>query len=316
MLPDTIDPGKSLLESESHRLNLIRWMHQCELMKRYYQADKVFVLQKTDLGFEVIVSAADASNRFPPGKVFAADESVFQRMVDAPPEGVNLDLTRSTTEDSPKEFSNVLGILSRPVLWPDGSVFGCLCVINAHANEQQHISPYMLEPFQILLQQDLALLCQSHRIESLSMRDRETGMLNHYGFIMMAPRQLNLGRRFGAHSGIIFLELIPGKDIDDEALSRQHKELGNLILSTIRTADIAAHYSDSQYVLLVFVDLERDLEHIIKRLERQMSQLNPLAQLDSSSCFFSPDSAAKLAPMLESAKAGLKSSQQRVQKQE
>lgn len=45
----------------------------------------------------------------------------------------------------------------------------------------------MLEPFQILLQQDLALLCQSHRIESLSMRDRETGMLNHYGFIMMAP---------------------------------------------------------------------------------------------------------------------------------
>lgn len=141
MLPDTIDPGKSLLENESHRLNLIRWMHQCELMKRYYQADKVFVLQKTDQGFEVIVSAADASHRFPPGKVFSADESVFQRMVDSPPEGVNLDLTRSTNDDNPKEFSNVLGILSRPVLWPDGSVFGCLCVINAHANEQQHISP-------------------------------------------------------------------------------------------------------------------------------------------------------------------------------
>jgi len=311
MLPDTIDPGKSLLENESHRLNLIRWMHQCELMKRYYQADKVFVLQKTEQGFEVIVSAADASHRFPPGKVFSADESVFQRMVDSPPEGVNLDLTRSTYNDNPKEFSNVLGILSRPVLWPDGSVFGCLCVINAHASEQQHISPYMLEPFQILLQQDLALLCQSHRIESLSMRDRDTGILNRYGFIMMAPRQLNLGRRFGAHSGIIFFELIPGANMDAETLARHHKELGNLILSTIRTADIAAHYNDSQYVLLVFVDLERDLEHIIKRLERQMNQFSAPLQLDSSSCFFSPDSAAKLAPMLESARAGLKSSKQK-----
>ncbi len=98
--------------------------------------------------------------------------------------------------------------------------------------------------------------------------------------------------------------------MDAETLARHHRELGNLILNTIRTADIAAHYNDSQYVLLVFVDLERDLEHIIKRLERQMNQFSAPLQLDSSSCFFSPDSAAKLAPMLESARAGLKSSKQ------
>lgn len=48
MLPDTIDTGLSLLEDDHAQINLVRWMHQCELMKRYYQSEAAFVAQRTD----------------------------------------------------------------------------------------------------------------------------------------------------------------------------------------------------------------------------------------------------------------------------
>ncbi|MCH1921286.1 GGDEF domain-containing protein [Shewanella sp. A3A] len=307
MLPETVKPGKSLLEADSHGLNLVRWMQQCELMKHYYQADRVFVLQKTDAGFEIIVSAADAHMRFVPGKHFEQDSGLLQQMVSSAAEGLNLDLTQTEVGALPKEFNDALCLLSRPVAWPDGSTFGCLCVVNAHANEIQQVSPMMLEPFQILLQQDLALLCQNHRIEALSMRDPTTGMLNQYGFIMMAPRQLNLGRRFGAHCGIIFFELCYQDTLDKDTKLKGHRELSQLLLSTLRAADMAAHYDSNKFVLLVFVDLERDLEHIIHRVQKQFA-LSPLPMtLDASSQFFAPDSTAKLAPMLDEALAGLNS---------
>ncbi|QYJ77275.1 GGDEF domain-containing protein [Shewanella sp. FJAT-52076] len=309
MLPETINPHASLLESDSPQVNLVRWMHQCELIKRYYEADYVFVVQRVSLGFEVLVSAIASLPHFTSGQMFDRDTPLFLDLVNALPDGVSLDLSKYHAGDLPTDFDSCLGLLARPILWPDGSIFGCLCVLSHKRVENQTINSLMLEPFQILLQQDLALLCQSHRVESLSMRDRETGMLNHYGFIMMAPRQLNLGRRFGAHAGILFFELqqqSPDADLNE----KHHRLLGGIIQHTIRTADIAAHYSDTLFVVLAFLDNERDLNHIVQRVERQLAQQEPTIKLDYSFRFFSPDSGSKLGPMLMLAKENLQSWQQ------
>ena len=307
MLPETVKPGKSLLETDTHGINLVRWLQQCELMQHYYQADRVFVLQKTEAGYEIIASAADSGMRFVPGMTFDAANPLLEKLCSSDSSGLNLDLTKVVADAVPAEFNDAISLLSRPVNWPDGTVFGCLCVINAHASEIQRVSPMMLEPFQILLQQDLALLCQNHRIEALSMRDANTGMLNQHGFIMMAPRQLNLGRRFGAHCGVIFFELLRDPTADEDTNHRGQRALASFLLSTLRAADMAAHFDDNKFVLLVFVDMERDLDHIIRRVTKQFEQITRHSRLDASSSFFAPDSTAKLAPMLESALAGLQS---------
>ncbi|QYJ85600.1 GGDEF domain-containing protein [Shewanella mesophila] len=306
MLPENIHTGVSILENDNAQINLVRWMHQCELMKRYYQADVAFVVQKTDLGFEVIVSSINDTRKYLSGTVYSDKIDLFNRLSSSQPDGINLELS-SNTMVLPDDLASVTNILSRPILWPDGSIFGCLCVLNTADDGTPGINSFMLEPFQILLQQDLALLCQSQRIESLSMRDRETGMLNHYGFIMMAPRQLNLGRRFGAHAGILFFELYPTPPRLEAIEDKHIRLLGNIIQDTIRTADIAAHYSKAQFVVLVFIDSERDLPHIGKRVEKLLNQQNDQLQLDCGYAFFAPESSAKLAPMLEKAKSQLRS---------
>lgn len=307
MLPENIDTGASILENYNAQINLVRWMHQCELMKRYYQAEVAFVVQQTDLGFEVIVSSINDTPKYLAGTVYSADLGLFNRLSNSQPEGINLDFSRQNIP-LPDDLASARNMLSRPLHWPDGTVFGCLCVLNTQGDEIPSIKSFMLEPFQVLLQQDLALLCQSQRLESLSMRDRETGMLNHYGFIMMAPRQLNLGRRFGVHAGILLFELSPTPMLN--VIEGKHiRLLGNIIQDTIRIADIAAHYNQTQFVVLVFVDSERDLNHIVMRVKKSLKQQSGLLRLDSGSAFFTPESSAKLAPMIELAKSQLRAEQ-------
>ncbi|OEG73098.1 deoxycytidine triphosphate deaminase [Shewanella colwelliana] len=309
MLPENIHTGISILENDNAQINLVRWMHQCELMKRYYQAEVAFVVQQTDLGFEVIVSSINDTRKYLSGTLYSEKIELFTRLSNSQPDGINIDLTAQSNWQLPDDLTDTSNILSRPILWPDGTIFGCLCVLNPESDDTANVNSFMLEPFQILLQQDLALLCQSQRIESLSMRDRETGMLNHYGFIMMAPRQLNLGRRFGAHAGILFFELYPDPVLLPVIEDKHIRLLGTIIQDTIRTADIAAHYNKTQFVVLVFVDSERDLAHIGVRVEKLLKQQNDRLSLDSGHAFFSPESSAKLAPMLEKAKGQLKSQQ-------
>ncbi|NRD75142.1 GGDEF domain-containing protein [Shewanella sp. VB17] len=306
MLPENIDTTISLLESDNTQLNLVRWMHQCELMHRYYESDVVFVIQQTGQGFEIIVSSIHQNRSFTTGTLFEQNTPIFQRLVNTPPVGLNIDLTNQKKSDLPKDFDQANNILTRPILWPDGTQFGCICVLNS----KTEANAFMLEPFQVLLQQELSLYCQTQRIESLSMRDKDTGMLNEYGFIMMAPRQLSLGRRFGAHAGIIFFELLP--DPTTQNIEEHHNRLlGNIIQDTIRTADIAAHYDDTQFVVLVFVDSERDLNYISQRVEKLLHQQNEHLSIDTSYNFFTPDSALKLSPMLEESKRGLRSEQKK-----
>lgn len=301
MLPDAINPNVSLLDSDHQQVNFGRWMHQCELIKSFYNATSVFVIQSIDSGLEIIVSSMNDTQRFTAGTLYPLDSAVFKQCVDSKPEGNYQSLAQFMLDELPRNFDGILYILSRPIAWPDGSQFGALCVLNPHMASPL-INAAMLEPFQILLQQDLSLLCQYHRIESLSMRDQETGMLNHYGFVMMAPRQLSLGRRFGAHAGIIFIELQCAINTEKNLAEKHHRLLGNLIQDTIRTADVAAHYTATQFVVLVFVDSERDVTHIIKRVEKQLEQQDHSLKLDSSYSFFTPESSAKLAPMMEEAR--------------
>lgn len=307
MLPENIDTTISLLESDNTQLNLVRWMHQCELMHRYYQSDVVFVIQKTGQGFEIIVSSISQARCFTTGTLFEKETPIFQRLVHTPPEGLNIDLTSQKSQDLPKDFNEANNMLTRPILWPDGTHFGCICVLNSKTSRSE-ANAFMLEPFQVLLQQELSLYCQTQRIESLSMRDKDTGMLNEYGFIMMAPRQLSLGRRFGAHAGIILIELLP--DPTTQNIEEHHNRLlGKIIQDTIRTADIAAHYDETQFAVLVFVDSERDLLHISRRIEKLLNQQNESLEIDFSSSYFSPESSMKLNPMLEKTKKGLRSEQ-------
>lgn len=300
MLPETVNPTESLLNSEYQPINLVRWNHQCELLKGYYDATHVFAFQQIDAGFEIICSAHNEFLHFAPGVIYPAELNLLQQIIQSQPTGFTQDLTQLTLEDIPRDFDGIQLIASRPITWPDGSVFGGICVLNPQQNT--HLEDFaMLEPFQIMLQQQLALLCQSHRIDSLSMRDRNTGMLNSYGFIMMAPRLLSLGRRFGAHAGIIMFELSGTKDPQQQLEEKHHKLLGSIIQSTVRMADVTAHYNDTQFVVLVFIDAERDLQHIVKRIEKQLEQQNELLNLDHGHSYFTPESTATIAPMIEEA---------------
>ncbi len=302
MLPHTIDTEISLLEYDSPQVNLVRWMHQCELLKRFYQAKEVLVVQQSHRGHEVVVRAPSDDPAFITGTQLDSVHDSMQALFNSPMEGIHLKLSNDLSHRLPECFRDHTNLLVRPILWPDSSHFGYLCVLDPDMESHGELAPKMLEPFQLLLQQELSLLCQHHRIESMSMRDAKTGMLNDHGFMMMAPRQLSLGRRFGAHAGIFVFELTSSPTLE----ARHHNLLGSILQNTVRAADIAAHFTETEYVVLAFLDAELDMATIVKRVRNQLSHLDESLELDVGYCFFSPDSTVRLAAMLAQAKEALK----------
>ncbi|MGI2257926.1 GGDEF domain-containing protein [Shewanella sp. GXUN23E] len=301
MLPHTIETDISLLEYDSPQVNLVRWMHQCELLKRFYQAREVIVIQHTARGYEVIVRAPSDSQEFVAGTLLDDNCSILEKLVLSPLEGVHIDLSDGRLRGLSSLFQSYQHLLARPVMWPDSSLFGYLCVLDPDLDTQGDLAPRMLEPFQLLLQQELSLLCQHHRIESMSMRDLKTGMLNDHGFMMMAPRQLSLGRRFGAHAGVFVFELALTPELEE----RHHNLLGSILQNTVRAADLAAHFTATEFVVLAFLDSEIDMGTIVKRVRNKLYQLDETLELNVGYCFFSPDSTVRLANMLAQAKEAM-----------
>lgn len=301
MLPHTIDSEISLLEYDSPQVNLVRWMHQCELLKRFYQSQEVMVLQHTARGYEIIVRAPSDNVQFVAGTLLEDGCATLENLISSPIHGVHIDIANDTKSGLPNSFHNHDHLLARAIHWPDSSHFGYLCVLDPDIEAHGQVAPEMLEPFQLLLQQELSLLCQHHRIEAMSMRDPKTGMLNEHGFMMMAPRQLSLGRRFGAHAGLFVFELEHSNQLE----TRHHTLLGSILQTTVRTADLAATLSDTEFAVLAFLDSEADMATIVKRVRNQLFQLDETLSLDVGYCFFSPDSTVRLANMLADAKEAL-----------
>ncbi|MCF1428502.1 MAG: GGDEF domain-containing protein [Shewanella sp.] len=301
MLPHTIETESSLLEYDSPQVNLVHWMHQCELLKRFYQAQEVIVIQHTARGDEVIVSASSDSQEFVAGTLLDDSCSILKKLIQSPIEGVHIDLSVAQIHDPSNPFHHYKNLLARPVLWPDSSLFGYLCVLGQDLDTQGDLAAHMMEPFQLLLQQELSLLCQHHQIESMSMRDLKSGMLNDLGFMMMAPRQLSLGRRFNAWAGVFVFELALTPELEE----RHHNLLGSILQNTVRTSDLAAHLTDTEFVILAFLDSEADMDTLVKRVRNKLYQLDETLELNVGYCFFSPDSTVRLANMLTLAKEAM-----------
>ncbi|BDM63504.1 GGDEF domain-containing protein [Shewanella sp. NFH-SH190041] len=306
MLPDTINTGISVLEYTHIQLDLVRWVNQCALLKRYFHARDVLVIQTTSQGNEIIVTPPDGSSQcYTAGTLLAANNPIMRQIQQQFPHAnpVRYAAPQLTQETDVTPNQEAIPLIVRPLIWPDGEHFGFLCVLQPEINDDTGMTAEMIEPFQLLLQQDLSLLCQSHRIEALSMREAKTGMLNHYGFIMMAPRQLSLGRRFGANAGVMMFELLPSDNISD----RHHALLGNLLQSAVRAADIVAHDSPQQFIVLAFVYAESDLNIMLSRIKRQLDALEEGLALNCASHYFQPGSQTRLTDVMAEVKQQLSS---------
>ncbi|WP_299796125.1 GGDEF domain-containing protein [uncultured Shewanella sp.] len=291
-----------LREQDHPAVSLPRWQQQVELLGNFYQSRACLILQAVNNSFQVVCARQSQNLRLHGGKTF--DDSGLLAVLNAY-EGYGL--TTSTAAEFRSELDQFSQILSRPIFWPDGELFGCILICDpVQAKYHERLAP-LAETAKSLIQAELKHVFLMQQVKMLSVQDEQTCMLNPYGFNLMAPRQLSLSRRFGSHAGIILIEemMSDSHEMQDVSEGQRVRMLARVIHDNLRDADVSARVGHRQFIILCFIDNESNLDALVSRLKKQIAKEDPTLKLVSGQSYFTPDTQISLEPMQEKAKENL-----------
>jgi len=94
-----------------------------------------------------------------------------------------------------------------------------------------------------------------HKVEELTVLDDHTGLFNSRHLSRQLEMEIHRATRFGHPVSLIFFDLDHFKQVNDkhghQAGSRVLHEVGRLLLSTLRSTDVAVRYGGDEFVILL-----------------------------------------------------------------
>jgi diguanylate cyclase (GGDEF)-like protein len=120
----------------------------------------------------------------------------------------------------------------------------------------------------------------NERLKNLSLTDELTGLFNYRGFVTHAQHQLRALRSHRTNGNIwmMFADMDDLKDINDRfghlEGSRAIKSVGEILVRTLREADIIARLGGDEFTALMLNTTDEVAERIPTRLEANFSEYN------------------------------------------
>ncbi|ACJ30908.1 GGDEF domain protein [Shewanella piezotolerans WP3] len=302
MLAQNIDHNVWLRDQEQPAVSLPRWQQQVDLLNDLYRAKTCLVMQFSGQDAQIVCGKKHHDSALKAGKVLT--NSPLLTAINSISSFGSSELTIDELGDAFAEFEQVLSI---QLSWPDGRVFGCILICDPNTTQATSASLTVIESVRSLLQSELKQVYLMQQVQRLSFQDETTQMLNHYGFGLMAPRQLSLSRRFGSHAGIVLIELVDNPLMRTAPLSTAQKArlLARIIAESLREADMSARIDEDRFMILAFVDSESNLDTLIGRLRKQIAKEAGKLSILVGKSFFTPDAQQSLVPMQQAAEDNL-----------
>ena len=135
---------------------LDHWQRIVNLMARILEVPAGLIMELDGRGLKVCVSSASDGNPYERGEVAQLDTGLYCETVMAERSAL---LVRNALEDpawkdNPDVEKSMLFYLGLPLSWPDGELFGTICVLDAENNEKAIRYRDLLEEFKGLINGD------------------------------------------------------------------------------------------------------------------------------------------------------------------
>ncbi|WP_250654712.1 diguanylate cyclase [Alkalimarinus coralli] len=283
----TSNDKESWLLGSKHPVDIVsKWQETINLMVELFKAPAGFIVQKNSEGYQIVVASETRENPYPvDGSVIGNDINLFCRKVvnENKPLYVNHATRDDEWLDNPEVhndgFNSYLGL---PVHWPDGTVFGTICVMDFAVTHYQKIFKRLIDRFRSLVEADLKILDQYLVIQELSMRDHLTGLFNRSGFFTLGEQALEMAQRMGKRYTVLFIDLDDLKLINDQfghsAGDDALKTLANILQDRLRQADVIARIGGDEYAVLMVMDSMLNLKHVIQQIQYSIKKVGDLRE--------------------------------------
>lgn len=278
-----------ILEQDNEQLLLPSWQRLVNLMADLCDTPAGFIVQAGNGMYKVIIANESVENPYEAGVTIDADVNIFCAKVvkqdnwlyvsnaTESPEWTN---NPEVTEDG---FNTYLGY---PLHWPDGSVFGTICVMDFLKTDYDERYHRLLEHFRDMAELELDLLSKTLQFKNLALTDELTSLFNRKGFFIAAKQILKSAKRDKATVYVCYFDIDNLKPINDNFGHQVGDEIIKLFAHHLKRAfreiDVIARFGGDEFVVLLQEVKTIDIAKLIHRLRLLINSNNPEPNLSFS----------------------------------
>lgn len=304
-----INKDQWLLDSDSAHFCLDKWQKTVTLMAELYDAPLGLIIQATSQGYQYTSSNFGDKGPYPAGQTYPADANIFaQQVIETAqslyvPDALVDQCWANNPEVEDEGFRSFMGL---PIVWPDGTAFGVICVMDHHITAYGDAFMRLMSHLRDLIEQDLQLWNQFLIERSKTKRNREMSQ-GAAGLSTLGRSCMHFARRYGLDVGVLSVKVENYSELKQNLslpeLDKALASVGDVLQSSLRGSDVAARMDDDSFVIVALARSEAEVANLHQRLVEQVAKLDLNCEL-SVSCseqFYPLDKAPNVEFMLKDA---------------
>ena len=142
-----------------------KWQEIVNLTAEIMHVPSALVMRVEPPNIKVFVSSDTKGNPYEPDEVACLDTGLYCETVMKTRQPLLIPdaLRDEQWESNPDIKLGMISYLGVPIVWPDGEVFGTICVLDKKPNEYSELYHKLLQQWRDVLQADLLSLATLHR---------------------------------------------------------------------------------------------------------------------------------------------------------
>lgn len=275
-----LDQQQWLLDNREALISIEKWQKTVNLLAEFFAAPAAFLVQHTDLGYQVTVASEQTSNPYAAGVVIEPEANIFCRKIVETGELLYVGHAQAdpywdtNPEVHDDGFSSYLGV---PVHWPNGAIYGTFCVMDYRQTDYQDTYLKLIVQLRDILEADLELIEAYSNLKELAITDELTLLYNRRGFNVICSQRLMLAKRMSIKLGLIYIDIDDFKAINDDhghsVGDSVLKALSSSLRGSVRESDVLCRIGGDEFVALIAVtEQEGDFDNVKNRINRHFSQ--------------------------------------------
>lgn len=301
-----INKDQWLLESDSANFCLNKWQKTVGLMAELYDAPVGLIIQANRQGFQYTASNFGNRGPYPAGMTYAADANVFAKAVVESGETLYVADAQADPRwsDNPEVVEEgFCSFLGMPILWPDGTAFGCICVMDHSITAYGDAFMRLMVQLRDLIEQDLQLWDQFELMREMALKDHPDDMYNAQGLSTLGQSCMQFARRYGFDIGVIGVSIEGLSRSADDSYEKALAVIGETIQTRLRGSDVVARMRDDSFVVVALANSPEEIELLSQRLQEAVDTLGEAYSLSCTQQFYPLDKAPNVEAMLSGAAA-------------
>lgn len=264
------------------------WQHIITLMAKLLRVPSGLIMRLEEEFLLVYICSETANNPYNVGdkEVWSGSGLYCETVIRS---GERLFIANALEDDrwknNPDVKLNMINYLGFPIYWPNGDLFGTICVLDNKTHHYTDIEEELMVRFKKIIETNLSLIERTNQLEDLAKeleclanRDSLTNAYTRRAFYDFSKKELGRAKRQKHTTSVLMIDLDYfkrlndqfGHHIGDDAL----REFGFVVENMKRAEDIFGRVGGEEFIIFLPETKHEGAIQFAERLRSKIAMLN------------------------------------------